>query len=73
MTPQPVYQTTSHPTAQWLKTFRRRWHIYILNLLLLFILILPFYWTIISSLKPEQDIVTYPPRFTPESLDPGTL
>lgn len=70
MTSQAVYQTTPRPTTQWLKTFRRRWHIYVLNLVLLFVLILPFYWTIISSLKPEQDIVTYPPGFTP---DPWTL
>ena len=70
MTPQPVHQTIPRLPAQWVKTFRRRWHIYGLNLILLFVLILPFYWTIISSLKPEQDIVTYPPRFTP---NPCTL
>jgi multiple sugar transport system permease protein len=70
MTNQPVHQSSPRLTAPWLKTFRQRWHVYALNLVLLLILILPFYWTIISSLKPEQDIVTYPPRFTP---NPWTL
>lgn len=67
MASQSTYQESSQPTAAWVKTFRRQWPIYALNIVLLIILILPFYWTIISSLKPEQDIVTYPPRFVPNT------
>jgi multiple sugar transport system permease protein len=70
MTPQSTPPVSPRPKAQWVKTLQRQWPIYALNLVLLVILILPFYWTIISSLKPEQDIVTYPPRFTP---NPWTL
>lgn len=70
MMSQPVHQKTPRATAQWQKTLARQWPVYALNLILILILILPFYWTIISSLKPEQDIVTYPPRFTP---NPWTL
>ena len=70
MTPQAAHHQTQRATASWRKTLRRRWHIYVLNVLLVLVLILPFYWTLISSLKPEQDIVTSPPRFTP---DPWTL
>lgn len=44
------------------------WHIYVLNLAFLLMIILPFYWTIISSVKKDADIVIYPPSFTPDPL-----
>jgi len=70
MTHQSVHPTISKPTSPWLKTLQRQWYLYALNLVLLLVLILPFYWTIVSSLKKEQDIVTYPPGFLP---NPWTL
>lgn len=41
------------------------WYVYGFNLLFLVVIILPFYWTVISSLKQETDIVTVPPNFIP--------
>jgi multiple sugar transport system permease protein len=68
--PQQYIQQPARATARWMKTLRRQWYIYALNLLLLLVLIMPFYWTMISSFKKEQDIVTYPPGFIPK---PWTL
>jgi len=66
---QPDYQVTRR-AMQWRRVSRQQWPIYGMNGLLLLALLLPFYWTIISSLKREEDIVTYPPRFVP---NPWTL
>ena len=48
--------------------FLKHWYIYVLNLAFLLMIILPFYWTIISSVKKDADIVTYPPGFIPDPL-----
>lgn len=39
--------------------------IYGLNLFFGALMIVPFYWTIVNSIKQRGDIITYPPRFLP--------
>lgn len=39
--------------------------IYCLNIIVVAMIILPFYWTVVTSLLPNSDIISYPPKLIP--------
>ena len=42
---------------------------FIVSIIIFIILFFPFYWIIITSLKTEQEIFTFPPTFFPRVLN----
>ena len=45
---------------------------YVILLALSFVMILPFFWTVITSFKQQTEILTWPPRFFPSELYLGS-
>jgi multiple sugar transport system permease protein len=70
---QPTPQARQLPLTLGKATFTRivRWrlHYTLIGLLLLAIFLFPVYWMVITSIKPDSEILTYPPHFVPNVVD----
>lgn len=42
-----------------------------LALLFTLLVVLPIYWMVVTALRPDADLFSYPPKFFPSSLNPG--
>lgn len=41
---------------------------YLFLIILSFVMILPFFWTVVTSFKQQTEILTWPPQFLPSKL-----
>src|SRR3972149_4711206 len=47
------------------RIIRSRWHYTLIAFVILSLFLFPVYWMFITSIKPDSEILSYPPRFVP--------
>lgn len=47
----------------------KKWLVYSLLILFSLLFLAPFYWMVITALKPPEEVVTYPPQWFPSKLN----
>jgi multiple sugar transport system permease protein len=72
MTTHPLpYKSRSTPTARPRPVDRRKWFSHIALVVVCTAFILPFLWILSTSLKTKDDVMAYPPRWIPPTLEWG--
>jgi multiple sugar transport system permease protein len=51
------------------KIMKARWHYTLIGIGILSLFLFPVYWMFVTSIKPDSEILSYPPHFIPSRID----